>query len=419
VQNKTFFILLFLIFWPGGRMKAQFSLSGEFRPRSEFRHGYQTLMTPGDDPAFFISQRSRIILSHSQEPFSMGLSLQDIRVWGEVPQLNRTGINTNLHEAWAELALSPRTRLKAGRQEIVYDDHRIFGNVDWAQQGRSHDAAILKFSTENDYTLHAGFAFNQQSERITGTVYNLNNYKTFQYLWLNKKWEALETSLLFLNNGWQNTSSNTTFSQTAGGRFVYSQGFTVAGSAYLQTGRDQLDRSLSAHYAGAEISLPLSGVLNLQAGFELLSGTDPMDLQEPGRQNRSFNPFYGTNHKFNGHMDYFYVGNHINNVGLRDLFGGMLYNRGQGSAGFRVHVFSSDVALVNPASPGESMPHYLGTEIDLYFGLQLYEPVALRFGYSHMLASRPMEVLKGGSRDEINNWAWLMLVFKPQFLLIQ
>jgi hypothetical protein len=417
VQNKTFLLLLALILWPAGRLAAQFSLSGEFRPRSEYRHGFQTLMPDGDDPAFFISQRSRINLSHSQEPFSMGFSLQDIRVWGEVPQLNRTGINTTLHEAWAELRLSSRSRLKAGRQEIIYDDHRIFGNVDWAQQGRSHDAAILKYAGENDLYMHAGFAFNQQAERITGTEYNLNNYKTLQYLWLNKKWEALEASFLFLNNGFQYTSNKTTFSQTTGGRIVYTHGFIITGSAYLQTGQDHIDRSLSAHYAAAEISLPLTGELSLQAGLELLSGSDMSDLQDPGnRSNRSFNPYYGTNHKFNGHMDYFYVGNHINNVGLRDLFGGLQYNRGMGSAGFRLHVFATDASLADPASPGETMPHYLGTEIDLYFGLQLYEPVALRFGYSHILASETLEVLKGGSKDETNNWAWLMLVLKPQFL---
>jgi hypothetical protein len=29
--------------------------------------------------------------------------------------------------------------MKLGRQEVIYDNSRIFGNVDWAQQGRSHD----------------------------------------------------------------------------------------------------------------------------------------------------------------------------------------------------------------------------------------------------------------------------------------
>ena len=69
------------------------------------------------------------------------------------------------------IRLSESTSVKAGRQEIIYDDHRIFGNVDWAQQGRSHDAAIVGWSGPDDLVLHAGFAFNQESERLTGTFY--------------------------------------------------------------------------------------------------------------------------------------------------------------------------------------------------------------------------------------------------------
>jgi hypothetical protein len=32
-----------------------------------------------------------------------------------------------------------------------------------------------------------------------------------------------------------------------------------------------------------------------------------------------------------------------------------------------------------------------------------------------MFATETMEILKGGSRDEINNWAWAMVTFKPTF----
>jgi hypothetical protein len=416
MDRKISLIALILITVHCG-LEAQFILSGEMRPRTEYRHGFQTLMPPDADAAFFISQRTRLNAGHRQDQLSVGLSLQDIRVWGEVPQLARTGMNTWLHEAWAELRLSEQAFLKAGRQEIIYDDHRIFGNVDWAQQGRSHDAAILRFAGENGLVLHAGMAYNQESERITGTVYNLNNYKALQYVWVNKKWEIVEGSLLFLNNGWQQGQDNTAFSQTAGGRIVYAPGsFTLSGSVYLQTGRDPASRSMDAWYSASEIILPLTGNISLQAGFELLSGTDQSDMEDPGYNfNHSFNPFYGTNHKFNGHMDYFYVGNHLNNVGLRDLYGGMAFVSGNRSAGFRLHVFSSDALLNAPGAEGGTMPRYLGTEIDIYLGLQVMDQASLRLGYSQMFASESMELLKGGSRKETNNWAWLMLVLKPIF----
>jgi hypothetical protein len=34
---------------------------------------------------------------------------------------------------------------------------------------------------------------------------------------------------------------------------------------------------------------------------------------------KSFNSLYGTNHKFNGWVDYFYVGNHAESIGLVDI----------------------------------------------------------------------------------------------------
>ncbi len=141
-------------------LHAQFSLSGEFRPRAEYRHGFQSLSAPDDDPAFFISQRSRLNLNFTESALKFGFSLQDIRVWGEVPQLNRSDLNSSIHEAWAELQLGEKFFLKLGRQELIYDDSRIFGNVDWAQQGRSHDVAVFKYIEENGFQLHTGLAYN-------------------------------------------------------------------------------------------------------------------------------------------------------------------------------------------------------------------------------------------------------------------
>lgn len=398
-------------------LKAQFSLNGEFRPRAEYRQGFQTLMAPDDRAAFFISQRTRINMNHGGENFSFGFSLQDIRVWGEVAQLNRSDLNSSVHEAWGEIRATGNLSIIAGRQEIIYDNSRIFGNVDWAQQGRSHDAAILKWSGGNRLSVHAGLAFNQESERVRGTIYNLNNYKTFQYLWVNKQWERLSGSFLFLNNGMQHSATKTTFSQTTGLHTVFGTGkLNLSGSVYLQTGRDAAYRPVVAHYLALQVERPAEGGTTIVAGYELLSGTDQSDMWGPGYTNRSFTPLYGTNHAFNGHMDYFYVGNHINSAGLRDIYGGLTWRPGSWSWGFRIHVFSSDGVIDDPTGWGRTMPKYLGTEADIFLGLSLHENAGLRAGYSQMFASATMEVLKGGSRSETNNWAWLMLILKPGFI---
>ncbi len=59
----------------------------------------------------------------------MSVSAQDIRVWGDVNTLSESDVNgTAIHEAWASVLLDSKFSLKMGRQEIVYDDSRIFGN---------------------------------------------------------------------------------------------------------------------------------------------------------------------------------------------------------------------------------------------------------------------------------------------------
>jgi len=135
-----FFTLLIM------QVQAQFTLDAELRPRFEYRHGYKTLFPDNVDPAAFVSQRTRLNTAYEIEKLSFYLSLQDFRTWGDVPQLNTADKNgIGIHQAWGEIQLDPHFFLKVGRQEIVYDDHRIFGNVGWAQQARSHDALLINY----------------------------------------------------------------------------------------------------------------------------------------------------------------------------------------------------------------------------------------------------------------------------------
>ncbi|NQU84496.1 MAG: hypothetical protein HQ541_01925 [Mariniphaga sp.] len=122
---------------------AQFSLTGEFRPRTEISHGYKTLASENQDVSTITAQRSRLNFIFNSESVKTKLVLQDVRRWGSQKQLvTNEDFATSIHEAWAEVLFTPEFSLKAGRQELIYDDHRIFGNVGWAHQARSHDIAI-------------------------------------------------------------------------------------------------------------------------------------------------------------------------------------------------------------------------------------------------------------------------------------
>ena len=71
--------------------------------------------------------------------------MQDIRNWGNQRQLVANEANAvSIHQAWGEVELVKGLSLKAGRMELAYDDHRILGNVGWAQNEQTFDAITLQ-----------------------------------------------------------------------------------------------------------------------------------------------------------------------------------------------------------------------------------------------------------------------------------
>jgi len=388
---------------------AQLTISGELRPRAEFRNGYKTLTPDATDAALFVSQRTRLNTKFVSEDYTFFVSLQDIRVWGDVAQLNTSDKNGfAIHEAWGKIKFSPNFSAKLGRQEIIYDDSRMFGNVGWAQQGRSHDAAIFKFGNEN-YKLDLGIAYNQETEALFGNLYTIaGNYKAMQYAWFHKDWSKFNASFLLLNNGLQNIDADKIrYSQTYGTHLKYkaTDALDLSANAYLQSGNDIADNDLSAYLIGLDLGYKASAKLNLGLGFEIQSGNDNASI---GNENNAFTPFYGTNHKFNGFMDYFYVGNHGNNVGLVDIYAKIGTKLGEKSSltAF-VHNFSAQAEIA------QDVDKQLGTEIDLVYAHKLNNDVSIGAGYSQMFASEGLETIKNNFSGNGNNWAWLMITIKP------
>ena len=412
-MNFSKCIFFLILFFSITQTYSQFTLDAQLRPRFEYRHGYKTLFPNDADPAAFVSQRTRLNTGYKTEKLHFYLSAQDVRVWGDVPQLNTADENGfSLHQAWAEVHLVSNLNMKIGRQEIVYDDQRFFGNVDWAQQGRSHDAAILKFEP-NYLKLHFGAAYNQDSENRTGNVLTTNTYKSFQYVWLHKEWEKLAASFLFLNNGLQyidetdESQNGIRFRQTAGIHLkAKANKFNFVSNLYYQFGNDVANNDLSAYLVSLEANYRATENLNFTLGGELQSGND-YGAPSNGK-NEAFNPFYGTNHKFNGFMDYFYVGNHFDTVGLLDFYGNIMYSFTKKSTlNLAFHKFYAASEIVDENSRD------LGFEIDFVTSHKLSNFVSVQAGYSHFFASQGIETLKNNFDGNSNNWAWAMLTIDP------
>ena len=111
-------------------------------------------------------------------------------------------------------------------------------------------------------------------------------------------------------------------------------------------------------------------------------------------------------------MDYFFVGNHANSVGLQDLYAKAVIKTGKSNSLLaKLHYFSAaeDIAGTDDK--------YLGTELDLVFTQKILPYATLKIGYSQMFAGDSMEVLKGVTDSSgLQNWGWAMLVVKPNFL---
>lgn len=410
---KKFILLLFVLF--AGRLAAQeFDIAAEIRPRFELRNGYGSLMPDIANPAGFISQRTRLNLGFQNDKLKLFTSLQNVNVWGDVGTTSPTAKNgLAFHQAWAELLMSNKLSFKLGRQELSYDDERIFGAVGWVQQARSHDALVAKYAASENHQVHIGLALNAMSETNTDQVYTINQYHNMQYAWYQGKFNNLQLSLLAMNLGmsYQTDSlQDYAYNQTFGARLVYKKNkFSADGSAYLQTG-DIATVSLMAWYASANVKYGFSDNFTAGLGFEYLSGTDQNTTKN---EINSFNPWFGTNHKFNGWMDYFYVGNHINSVGLTDITAFAEYKHKAFTASIRPHIFMAPAVILSLEDITKTMDPYLGTEIDFTMGYKLNEYVGLQLGYSQMFATESMEAVKSGNADNLNNWAWVMVTINP------
>lgn len=407
-------IVLFLLLTAMSVTAQDFELSAELRPRYENKHGFSELLETDAKGTNFVSQRTRLNFDFSYEKFRLQVQVQNIRVWGDVSTLASDDTNIAFHTAWAEYLVSDKVSFQFGRQEIDYDDSRIFGNVEWAQQARSHDALVMHWNISEKSKMDVGFAYNADNQSNIYQQYsNAAGYKAFQYAWYHTNINnGLGLSVLALNTGVEYERDidnfNTDYSQTIGSHITYKKNRFISDySVYIQTGKSR-GNSVSTSNFAANFKYKITDEFTLGAGGEYLSGKAMNDTSD---KIKSFNPLFGTNHKFNGWMDYFYVGNHAGSVGLIDINTPLIYSKNKLTLKLIPHFFSAaaDVYDLN-----EKQDDYLGTEIDFTIGYKVAKNFAISGGHSRMFATESMEIVKGGGdHNENNSWTWVMLRFNP------
>jgi hypothetical protein len=436
------------------KVQGQFTVTGQVRTRSELRDGQGTPSVQDTVPAFFTSQRTRLNFGYAGYRFKLYTSVQDVRVWGQDgSSINRTTLDANngfmVHEAWGELSLVDTGKvvknftLKIGRQELVYDDVRLLGNLDWLQQARRHDAALLKFDHQG-WTAHLGGAFNQNAERKSNTLYNgvptgytastngmASMYKTMQFLYVAKKLHFGNASFLAFKDDFskfhfaaadvlrktpiydQGTWSRITVGGNLFGTAFRKLGF--AASAFYQGGKYREGTSLNEYLVSLSTLYAATRKLSVGPGIDITSGNNGSD---PAKKYKRFDPLYGTPHKFWGFMDYFYVADGFGSNGLVDYYLKAKYKAKDNlTLSLDTHRFVLPSAVTDET--GTQLAKGLGTEMDFVLNYALTKVINMEGGYSAMFSTSTLvsaNVKNVKNAEKVSTWAYLMISIKPEFI---
>ena len=404
-----------------------FELDANYLTRGELRIG--GLFTEEGEPlnARFVLGRTRLGATYTHSWLTARISAQHAGTWGS-PE----GSNLSMYDAWVQLQHPVGIFAKVGRQTLAYDDERIFGSDDWSMTGMSHDGLKLGFEGAG-HKVHLFGAFNQDVDNIDkgGTRFSggIQPYKSLLSAWYHYDIPKtnLGASLLWARIGMQSQltendpeeADKTNFQQIAGAFLSWKPAwFGLETAYYHQWGTEQSGIPLNAWMASAKATAAPSDHWSFRAGYDYLSGEEDFATPAEGQIGlvrheivRGFNSLYGSNHKFYGAMDFFYVSTYVNGFtpGLQNLYAGLTWKP--------VEQLSVDAAyhFLSTAAPVRDASKALGHEMELTASWQIASSLSLSAGYSFMQGTDTMSILKRSADKNRLQWAWLMLQVTPKF----
>lgn len=292
-------------------------IGGSIRPRVEFTE------TKGaaSNPSFTTMQTRVNVKATVDEQVSAFIQIQDVRTWGgetgylAPPSITSTGTdytgNVDFHQAYfvVKNVLNSGFALKVGRQEMVFDEARLIGNIGWIQQAQSFDAARVDgrfgdvsltgfFSQTNETSTHAtlaGTANSAQDSEFIGArgTYHLAGKGRITGYWYGA-YDPIRS------NGAGNMQELHTVGlyavQTFNGVRVRFDGAFQFGDV---TATQDIQASMMTFSIGKK--LDVANGAYIEAWLDYLSGDDGTNAN---RQENFVTP-YATNHKFYGHVDRF------------------------------------------------------------------------------------------------------------------
>ena len=403
------------------------------------------------DDSIFTSARLAAT-ANINETTSAFIQMQSIRTWGQTNGGAATGNNggsgnasgtvsdadasVGVHQAYFTLKnfLGAPLDAKVGRQEILLDGWRLFGNTIWTAGMQTHDA--ISFSHKHDnMSLFLAYISAVENDRTDDP--NDSTDRESYLAHLNVKGVLGGQFSGYLN--WDSNSSAAAAQTrandiwTMGGRQAGKlAGFDYRGEAYYQwgNGNGQKDTALTAanittdadreaYMFGLRVGKTFNNVSfkpGVTVWYDYLSGTNDED-QRNGDWS-SFNTLWDTGHKFYGLQDLFLgvgggTATGTQGLGLQDL---ALKTKINPIPGWTLktdyHWFwSAESVAANTTTRGfanataagsESLSNNLGTELDITAVTKMNANTKVMIGYSHFDATNSFFALKNGAELRTN-----------------
>ena len=399
-----------------------FTIDLDLLTRGEIRAGGLTrLDDEKPDFAAFVLDRTLLGIGYERPYFSARITAQHSGTWG-----NNEESFFGLYEAWAHVCSPKGFFAKVGRQNLSYDDQRIFGADDWAMTARSHDA--LKIGYEGyGHKVHLIGAYNQNLANISGGTFfkgGIQPYKSMAALWYHYDVPKVPFgfSLLFLDAGMQDgepdEDEKVWHQQMAGAYLSYKpEKWSAEAAYYHQFGKEEHGLPVNAFMASSKFTYTPEKHWTLTAGYDYLSGDKDFATPTGGTIGltrheviRGFSSLYGSHHKFYGAMDFFYMTTYVGGFtpGLQNAYAGLQWTfKEKHSVSASYHFLATGTKLRNAEMP-------LGHELEIAAFFQIFKDGKLGFGYSFMKGTDTMTVLKKTADRRELHWGWLMLTISPR-----
>lgn len=368
------------------------------------------------NPVGFVSSRIRLGVEKTLlEKVNVFVQFQDSRVFGQEGNATTSISNIDLHQGYFILnnLFEVPVYIQAGRFEMKYGMERFFGPSNWSYIGRAFDGLRIGYKGNISFDLF-GITTKETTPYIAGG--SPNNYP----------FEGIRTENYYLYGGWFNTavmkassldfityyeidqkkSDNVNFDLKR-----FTSALTYFGnydlfSTILEAGY-QYGKVSTANVSAYLISLQLYYTINNikpGIGADIYSGTKTGDTKY-----KTFDPRFGTGHKFLGSMDYFTnIPAHTRGAGINDFYVSAEWQKNDSPwyASVYLHHFMYNQKTAQDKSA-------LGQELDLTLRYQFIKGTFLTLGGSVFF---PGDVMKAyfetasGKRDDPAFWTYLMAV---------